>query len=457
MTDWIRASAAQIARGIGAREVSSEEVVRACLERIEAVNPKLNAVVQTTGDAALARARAADAALARGDVWGPLHGVPMTIKDSLATAGVVTAAGTPGLADHVPERDATVVARLRAAGAILLGKTNVPEVTLRFITDNHVYGRTNNPWDLERTPAGSSGGAAAIVAACGSPFDIGSDTGGSIRVPAHFCGIAGLKPTAGRVPRTGHIPFLEFGPLEASTQLGPLARRVEDLMLILSIIAGPDGVDPTVVPMPLPDPAPVEIARLRVACYGDIGLQPPPTAETLGVVHAATRALAEAGAGVHEAAPPGVETATTFWRELFCADGGAGVRDLLRRLGTKAMHPFLAWTQQDADLPTSEFSRRLTRWSQLRSDCLAFVQDYDVIVCPVTAMPAVRHDEPTPFYYTYLYNLLGWPAAVVRCGTSPEGLPIGVHIVARPWREDVALAVAAFLEETFGGWREPAL
>ncbi len=457
MADWIRASATQMARAIRARRVSSEEVVRACLERIDAVNPRLNAVVQLPREAALARARAADAALADGVVWGPLHGVPMTIKDSFDTAGVVTTAGTTGLAGHIPDRDATVVARLRAAGAILLGKTNVPEITLRFITDNRVYGRTNNPYDLDRIPAGSSGGAAAIVAACGSPFDVGSDTGGSVRVPAHFCGITGLKPTAGRVPRTGHIPFLEFGPGEASTQVGPLARRVEDLSLILSLIAGPDGVDPTVVPMPLPDPASVDLTQLRVAWYTDLGLEPPPTAETVGAVKAAVRALAERGARVSEATPPGAETATSFWREIFCADGGAGVRDRLQELGTREMHPLLAWTQQGEDLPASAYNRLLTRWNHLRRDCVAFVQPYDAIVCPVTAMPAIRHGEPTPFYYTYLYNLLGWPAAVVRCATSPEGLPIGVQIVAQPWREDVALAVAAFLEETFGGWREPAL
>lgn len=457
MNDMIRRSAASTGRAIRAGEVSSVEVVRAHLERIDAVNPRLNAVVQTSRDSALEWAREADAVLARGMVWGPLHGVPMTIKDSFETAGVVTTAGTKGLESYVPERDATVVARLRAAGAILLGKTNVPEITLRFSTDNHVYGRTNNPYDPARIPAGSSGGAAAIIAACGSPFDIGSDTGGSIRIPAHFCGIAGLKATAGRVPRTGHIPFLETGAVEAFTQVGPLARRVEDLSLILPIIAGPDGRDPAIVPMPVRDTASVELGKLRVAHYIDIGLEPAATAETAEAVRDAAAALAEVGASVREDAPPGVDTAPSFWREIFVADGGAGVRRLLERLGTKEMHPFLEWTQKGEDLPTSDYNRLLTRWNELRSDGLAFLERYDTIVCPVNATPATLHDEPTPFKYTHLYNLLGWPVAVVRCATSPEGLPIGLQVVARPWREDVALAVAGFLEEAFGGWREPAL
>ncbi len=457
MDDLLQLAAAKTARAIQAGEISSLEVVSAYLERIDAVNPRLNAVVQTTGPAALQRAREADTARARGAIWGPLHGVPLTIKDSFETAGVVTTAGTTGLESYIPERDATVVARLRAAGAILLGKTNVPEITLRFTTDNYVYGRTNNPYDPARMPAGSSGGAAAIVAACGSPFDIGSDTGGSIRIPAHFCGIAGLKPTAGRVPRTGHIPFLELGATEAFTQVGPLARRVEDLTLILPIIAGPDGRDPAIVPMPLGDPAAVDQSKLRVAYYNDVGLTPPPTAETSAAVRAAVTALAGIGASVREDHPPGVETAPSFWREIFVADGGAGVRRLLEKLGTKQMHPFLEWSQKGEDLPASAYNQLLTRWNDLRSDGLAFLENYDVIICPVNATPATPHGEPTPFKYTHLYNLLGWPVAVVRCATSPEGLPIGVQIVTRPWREDVALAVAGFLEETFGGWREPDL
>src|ERR671924_2067836 len=232
MNEFIYASATALARAIRAKDVSAVEVVKPSLQGIAEVNPALNAVVQLCAEAAQAEARAADAALARGQIIGPLHGVPMTIKDSLDTAGVITTGGTKGRAAFVPAQDATVVARLRAAGAILLGKTNTPELTLAGETDNLVYGRTNNPYDVSRTPGGSSGGAGAILASSGSALDIGSDTGGSIRLPAHFCGIAGIKPTSGRVPRTGHItPF--GGVMSPLTQIGPLARFVEDLILTL--------------------------------------------------------------------------------------------------------------------------------------------------------------------------------------------------------------------------------
>ena len=360
------------------------------------------------------------------EVKGPLHGVPMTIKDLFETAGTITAAGTKGLESYVPKQDATVVARVRSAGAILLGKTNTPEIGLRFVTDNDIYGRTNNPYDLERIPAGSSGGAAAIVAAGGSPFDICSDGGGSIRIPAHFCGIAGLKTTAGRVPRTGHISNpLELGAIESFITVGPLARYVGDLSLILPIIAGVDWRDPMVVPMSLEDPDAVDIKQLQVATYTDNGIMSP-TAETVNVVQAAASALADRGAVVMEDRPPHLESSAGFWVELYLADGGVGVQDTLHKLGTKEMHPSLDWTKSREAVTTSEHIQLLARWNSVRSDSLAFLENYDVIICPVNAMPATRHEEETPFNYTYVYNVLGWPAAVVRCGTSPEGLPIGV-------------------------------
>ena len=252
------ASASWLAEGLRTGELSSLEVVDAYLARIETVNPSLNAVVRLNDDAR-EDARRADRERSSGALRGALHGVPFTAKDSLDTAGVVTTAGTFAWRERVPTRDATVVARVRAAGGILLGKTNTPEFTWSSETDNDVYGRTSNPYDLSRSPGGSSGGPAAIVAAAGSPFDIGSDTGDSIRQPSHVCGIAGLKPTSGRVPRTGHWPGYE-GLFESFTQLGPMARRVEDLELLLPILAGPDGEDPHVPPVALGDPAAVEIA-----------------------------------------------------------------------------------------------------------------------------------------------------------------------------------------------------
>jgi amidase len=451
----VRAFAAAIQR----RELTSEAIVRTCLERIDAVNAQLNAVVRIANDTALARAREADAATARGERWGPLHGVPMTIKDSLDTAGVVTTGGTQGRASFVPEHDATVVERLRRAGAILLGKTNTPEFTLAFETDNLVYGRTSNPYDLSRTSGGSSGGAGAIVAAGGAPFDIGSDYGGSIRVPAHCCGIAGIKPTSGRVPRTGHV--LPFGGLQDTfQQIGPLARYVDDLALLLPLIAGPDTTDPAVLPMPYHDPQDVDLSTLQIAMHTDNGVMTP-TPETVQAVEAAANALAPAVRGLEQVRPPGIEETLDIGLGLFMWDGGAAVRRLLRECGTDE-HTLHAFTEGRA-ATAEELDRLIARWYAFRSRLHTFMADNDVIVCPANAKPALPHgatadpDALAAYSYTVAYNLTGWPAAVVRAGTSPEGLPIGVQIVARPGREDVALAVASLVETALGGYQRPAL
>ena len=461
--ELIYASTGALARAIRSREVSSAEVVEAHLRRIDAVNPALNAVVQLRGDQALDEARRSDETVARKTDIGPLHGVPITIKDSIDTAGCVTTGGTMGLAEFVPERDATVVARLRAAGAILLGKTNTPELTLAFETDNLVYGRTNNPYDPSRSPGGSSGGAAAIIAAGGSPLDIGSDTGGSIRLPAHWCGIAGLRPTSGRVPRTGHrLP--PGGWDDALTQLGPMARFVEDLALALPIIAGVDWRDPAIVPMPLGNPAAVELPSLRVAFFADNGIVAP-TAETAEVVRTAASILEDAGAAVEEARPPGIEETYELINAVWGADGGAGVRSLLRASGTAQAH-WLTRRSQEILLPyaaadAAAFAAVIARWDAFRGAMLAFLEHHDLIVCPVHASPALPHgaspDEDPSFAYTETHNLTGWPAAVVRAGTSSEGLPIGVQIVARPWKEDTALAAAQRIETDLGGWRPPPI
>ena len=456
-----QASAAQMAEAIRARQVSSAELVEACLRRIEAVNPLINAVVQVA-DSALSEARRADDELRRGRPRGPLHGVPFTAKDSLDTAGIVTTAGTVGWANRVPERDATVVARLKAAGGILLGKTNTPELTWSDETNNLVYGRTSNPYDLARTPGGSSGGAGAIVAAAGSPLDVGSDTGDSIRQPSHVCGIAGIKPTSGRVPRTGHTPSYR-GFLEAFTQLGPMARRVEDLALVLPIIAGPDGEDPHVAPVVLRDPAEVEIPGLRVAYFTDNGVRRP-TAETIDTVVAAARSLADAGAHLTERVPPRIAEAADVWQRLIDADGKAWLARLLAAAGTPGRGSFVDrpdWPVDMPALPGDELSALLEEADDIRASLLRWIQDVDLVLCPVMPQPAIRHGESAePWFgdtYSDVHNLTGWPAAVVRAGTTPSGLPIGVQLVAPPWREDVALAAAAVVESALGGWRPPPI
>jgi amidase len=454
------ATATWLAAAVRTRDISSLEIVDACLARVYEVNPRLNAVVRLTDDAR-DRARDADAELAKGINRGPLHGVPFTIKDSLDTAGVVTTAGTIGWRDRVPTRDATVVARLKAAGGILLGKTNTPEFTWSDETDNDVYGRTSNPYDLSRTPGGSSGGPAAIVAAGGSSFDIGSDTGDSIRQPAHVCGIAGLKPTSGRVPRTGHWPGYE-GLFESFTQLGPMARRVEDLELLLPIIAGADGQDPHVVSAPLGEPSAVKLDGLRVVAFTDNGIRTP-TPETIAAVEAGADALAAVGARVEHEVPPYLDEAWEAWDGLIRADGFAWLRRLINAAGTPGWGSYATrdWISPGEPLPGDELTALIERADAIRGRLLRWVQDVDLIVCPAMPQPAIRHGESSAAWfgdtYSDVHNLTGWPAVVVRGGTSPEGLPIGVQLVAPPWREDVALAGARVVEAASGGWQPPDL
>ncbi len=464
MDEVIYASATALARAIRHKEVSSEEVVHAYLQRIEKINPHLNAVVQLTADTAREQARAADKALSKGEIIGPLHGVPMTIKDSLETRGVICTGGTKGRANFVPQEDATVVARLRAAGAILLGKTNLPEMSIGSETDNLVYGRTNNPYDLSRIPGGSSGGEAAIIAAGGSPFGLGADAGGSIRAPCHFCGIAGIKPTTGRVPRTGHVPPFG-GIMTALWQIGPMARFVEDLILTLPIISGVDWRDPAVIPMPLGDPKTIDLKKLRVAFYTENGLMTP-TPEIKGAIENAAKLLSEAGIAIEEALPQGIEQTDSLIAGLFGVGGGARVLQDLQIAGTTEIHPILQHRielMRAAAVSMEKFGEVMEQWDRFRSTMLAFMEKYDAILCPVNAYPALPHgvtfdnSKIPAFSYARTYNLTGWPGAVVRGGTSPEGLPIGIQIVARPWREDVALAIAHHLEMVLEGWQPPPL
>lgn len=454
----------RIADAIRTRELASEEVVGAFLDRIEAVDDELNAVVQLRAEAALERARQADREVADGEALGPLHGVPITVKDSFDTAGVVTTGGTLGRSGYVPDANATVVQRLIDAGAIVVGKTNTPELTFAYETDNLVYGRTVHPEDGDRTPGGSSGGATALLAAAGSPLDVGSDTGGSIRIPSHFCGTAGLKPTAGAVPRTGHLISYE-GPFESLTQIGPLGRYVEDLALTLPLIEGPDWRDPHVVPRPAgdrPGDGPGDgVAGLRIALYTDNGVMAA-EADVAAAVRAAARALEEAGARIEEDRPARLEESLELLYDLFGADGGAGVRGLLDMLGTDRPSPLirkLLELLEDRECSLPEFELRVTRWDEWRSAMLGWLGAYDAVLCPPVAFPAPPHgttndDDRLPgFTYASAHNLTGWPAAVVRVGTSSDGLPIGAQVVGRPWREDVCLAVAGHLEAALGGWR----
>jgi amidase len=451
-----------LSQSIRAKEVSSEEVVRAYLDRIAVVNPALNAVVTLSAEKAIEGARAADAELARGQLRGVLHGVPMTIKDSFDTAGVVSTAGTEGRKSFVPKRDATVVARLRSAGAILLGKTNTPEFTMSCDTRNLLFGFTKNPYDTSKSPGGSSGGAAAAIAAGASPFDMGSDTGGSIRVPSCFCGIAGIKPTTGRMPLTGHVICTGQSAADPLTQVGPMARYVDDLFPLLRITAGVDGKDPAVVPMPLEQPFFVKLKGLRVAFHTDNGIVAA-AADVRRTVESAVAALSDVGARVEESCPKVLASLTEFWNLPYVVDGGQWVKTLLKQSGTQRWDPHLDWHWQNLALSGEQVGELLRTWHRFRVEMMSWMNHYDVLICPVNAraswVSGFDHDDESmkAFTYTATYNLTGWPGAVVRAGTGDDGMPIGVQVVSRPWCEHICLAVAKHLETTLGGWRRPPI
>jgi amidase len=429
------ASATTLARRIRDHELSSEEVVQAHLRRIATVNPRLNAVVQLAGEQALEDARAADMALAHRQQIGALHGVPFTVKDWIDTVGLPCTGGDPTFRTRVPAEDATVVARMRQAGAILLGKTNV-------MVDNPVYGRTNNPYNLGYSTTGSSSGEAALIAAGGSPLGLGSDSGGSIRQPAHACGVCGLKPTTGRLPLTGHFPFIS-AINDPRTTIGPMARFVEDLALALPILSGPDWKDPSVVPMPLADWHAVDVGTLRVAWYTDHA-EAEPTRETEETCRQAAQVLAGLGALVEEALPPRIAEASAITRQYW------------QRPESSSAETWVA--DGEVQLSSMEVEQHLFTWDRFRRALIAFMANYDVILTPTAERPATPHGTDGGWIpYTLPYSLTGWPCVVVRAGTDPAGLPIGVQIVARPWRDDLALAVAQTIERALGGWQPAPL
>ena len=436
MEELFYASATSLARRIRDRELSSEELIQAHIKRIETINPRLNALVHFAGEQAIADARAADAVLTQGQRdLGPLHGVPFTVKDWIDTAGLPCTGGDLKFRTRVPAHDATAVARLRQAGAIVLGKTNV-------MVENPVYGRTNNPYNLAYSTTGSSSGEAALIAAGGSPLGLGSDSGGSIRQPAHACGICGLKPTTGRIPLTGHFPFIS-AVNDPRTTIGPMARFVEDLALALPILSGMDWQDASVIPMPLADWRVVDTRRLRIAFYTHHA-DTKPTPETVEACRRAAGIMAELGAQVDENLPPRIEEASIitgqYWQRPESTSAEEWEADGKVQLNSEAVE------------------QHLFVWDRFRRTLINFMARYDLILTPAAERPATPHDTDGGWIpYTLPYSLTGWPCVVVRAGTSPEGLPIGVQIVARPWRDDVALAVAQKIEHALGGWCAPPL
>jgi amidase len=463
-------SAVAMAERIRGKELSPVELLEAHLAQIERLNPKLNAFIEVNVEGARRQARAAEAAAMRGEIAGPLHGVPLSIKSSIAVRGMRWESGTKLRAGSIALRDAPLVARLRSAGGIIVGLTNTPELLMAWETDNVLYGRTNNPWDQLRTPGGSSGGEAAAIASGCSAGGVGSDGGGSIRVPAHFTGICGLKPTPGRIPATGHFPS-SAGPFSRLGVVGPMARTVADLNLLFEVMQGPDDGDSLAAPVPLRAPAAEAVKKLRIGYFEDDG-RTPVTADTRAAVRSAAEALRRAGFQVEGFRPDGLDLARNLWWKFFGVAGGMLLADLTRGRESELspiLQQFIGWVSAE---PSHTGQTLLDAWVQrdtLRARILAQMSEYPILLCPVAAIPAFRHGERSwtiegktveyldAWSYTEWFNLLGMPAAAVPIGQSAEGLPIGVQIVARPWEDESTLAVAAELAARFGEWHPPPI
>jgi len=473
MNDPNLSSAAQLAQAVRNRVISPVELAEAHLARIERLNPRLNAFVHVDAEGALARAKLAENELAQRssrDGLGPLHGVPISIKSSVDVAGFPCECGTLLRKGNTPHADATLVSRLRAAGAVILGNTNVPEFLMAYETENLLYGRTNNPWDLSCTPGGSSGGESAAIASGCAAAGIGSDGGGSIRIPAHYTGICGLKPTPGRVPSTGHYPG-SAGPFKELGVVGPLARTVQDLEIIFRVVAGYDPADPASAPVPLRTWTRDEIRRLPIAFLEDDGTTPV-TPETAAAVRAAAAALRDQGFQVETWPSGGFERIWNLWWTLFgrgiqlAMDATvAGREDDLSPMYTA----FRKMVGAEPPLTAQELLDTLLQRDAVRAAFLARMERFPILLCPACAVPAFHHGERKwmiqgsevrylkAMSYSQWFNLLGNPAAVVPVGQSPEGLPIGVQIVGRPWEDEAVLAVAALIDSACGGFRRPPL
>ncbi|HKH99997.1 MAG TPA: amidase [Candidatus Sulfotelmatobacter sp.] len=474
MTDLTFLPAVTMAQHIREKKISPVELADAHLAKIERLNPRLNAFVHVDAERVGREARTAEDAVMSGRGLGPLHGVPISIKSSVEVAGFRCESGTRLRAGFVPAEDAPLVARLRNAGAIVLGVTNTPEFLMAWETDNLLYGRTNSPWDLARTPGGSSGGEAAAIAAGMSAGGVGSDGGGSIRVPAHFSGICGLKPTPGSIPSTGHFPA-SGGPFALIGVVGPMARTVADVRALFEVMQGPDDGDTCAAPVPLRWPSDDEVKKLRVGYFEDDG-RTPVTAETRAAVRTAAEALAGAGFQVEPFRPDGLEEARLLWKRFFVTAGGMMIGPLFHgREGdlSRILRQFLEWSAAEPPLSGESLLDAWIRRDVLRAQFLAQMRKYPILLCPTAAIPAFRHGErrwkidgKTVEYldawsYTEWFNLLGNPAAVVPVSHSvaaeSEGMPIGVQIVGRPWEEEQVLAVAAALEQECGAWKIPPI
>ena len=460
LTTWSLSKLASLVRN---RVVSPVEVVTDYLRHIEARNGVINAIVTVAPDV-LEQARRAEALLKRGEAVGPLHGVPLTVKDTIATAGIRTTSGSRVRKDFIPTTDAAAVARLKAAGAIILGKTNTPEMAIPYETDNPIFGRTNNPYDEQLTAGGSSGGEAAAIAACISPGGVGSDLSGSIRVPAHFCGIVGLRPTSGRIPMDGHVP-VAAGALANGACLGPMARTVADVALLFQVLAGMEAVAASESAIDSN-----HLRGLRVCWYDYDGVTPV-SADTRNAVGAAVKALEQAGLFSVEKRPPAIAAGSRLWVELFAAASANDLREFYsgrEDLAGPLARKILDTVGEKPEHTSEEFAKTLQERERLRGELLAIMETTPLIVAPVGATTAFPHNTSKlsvdgesvsvfrAFGYAQTFNVFDLPAVVVRAGSTAAGMPVGVQIVGRPLEEQRVLKAASIIEEALGGWTPPA-
>jgi amidase len=447
-------------------QLTIAELAEAHFAQIERLNPSLNAFAHFDPERVRAEALRMGASRAS---RGPLYGLPVTVKSSIATAGFRCEIGSLLHKGDVPREDAVVVARLRAAGALILGTTNCPEFLMAYETANLLYGPTRNPWDLERSPGGSSGGESAAIAAGCSAAGLGSDSGGSVRVPAHFTGICSLKPTPGRIPGQGHLPPC-IGPFSILGAIGPMARTIADVALLFRTLGGQDTTDPFSPPIPLREPIPAELRTQKIGYFEDDGLVPV-TPETRTAVQSAADALRHAGFCVEPFRPQTLESLRKLWWKCFVQCGAMFYEPAIRGKRAQLSPIFAEFLGIAESVPPLTATELLDTWAELdlqRAKTLSAMREFPVLLCPVASIPAFRHGErswningSTVEYldavrHTQWFNALAAPAAVVPVGLSPEGLPIGVQIVARPFEDETALAIAALVDTAFG-YRPPPL
>lgn len=441
--------AGELAKLIRDKQVSSREVVQAHLDRIDAVNPPVNAVTVTLADAALAAADVAD----RTPGSGPLHGVPFTIKENIDIVGSATTNGVPAFANAMPSEDAVIVARMKAAGAIPLARTNLPEMALRISTDNPLRGRTNNPWDLGRCAGGSSGGEGAALATGMTPLGLGNDIGGSLRNPSFCNGTAAIKPTHGRVPQTSSIPPID-GPVAGQTMAtdGPMARTVADLRLAMGVLNGRHVRDPRSVDVPLALPVPDVLVAALVTELPGVTMPP----SFVDAIRAAGAALESAGYKVVEATPPDVDTIATVWTSMM----QVGFRELVPLLGAIMTAPALSIIELLMELEGMDANAVFVERHRIQREWSAFFVDHPVLVGPTWCDVQFEHDadiQPETGMLVTLArlpfilpgNLLGIPGVAVPAGVA-DGLPLGVQVYADLWRDDLALDAAQVIEDAIG-------